>query len=148
MSSQGVGGIPFTYAPNNDGYRLLELPSELAAILDSPNAPTLYLETSPTTGLAVLRSPEHIYTLRQRNTSNSIILTQPTDHTVRNRSIDSDDQERDVSASPQKQGITAFATIHESIELIRQASDKPSDKAAAKPAVSMGKWHERFGKTR
>ncbi|KAL1901171.1 hypothetical protein Cpir12675_000661 [Ceratocystis pirilliformis] len=109
MSSQGAGSIPFTYTPNNDGYRLLELPSELAAMLDSPNAPT---------------------------------------NLTHDRLSYSDDQERDVSASPQKQGITAFATIHESIELIRQASDKPPDKAAAKPAVSVGKWHERFGKTR
>ncbi|KAL5601080.1 hypothetical protein BROUX41_005907 [Berkeleyomyces rouxiae] len=144
MSSQDTAGISFSHAPDHNGYRLLELPPELAALLDGPDAPVLCLETCPTTGSAVLRSPDQKYTLRQRNTSNSIILVAPKDRDEQLGPAASDGQAADGIENTPKPGLTAFATLHESIELIRESSDKP----AAKPANSVGKWHERFGRNR
>lgn len=39
MSSQNIAGIPLTHAPNGVGYRLIELPPELATLLESDNPP-------------------------------------------------------------------------------------------------------------
>jgi len=40
MSSQDNKGIPFSYAANGIGYKLLELPPELAELLEGANPPT------------------------------------------------------------------------------------------------------------
>jgi sister chromatid cohesion protein DCC1 len=39
MSSQNAAGVPLTHAPNGVGYRLLELPPELVALLESDEPP-------------------------------------------------------------------------------------------------------------
>ncbi|KUI53760.1 hypothetical protein VM1G_03843 [Cytospora mali] len=113
-------GIPLNHAPSGTGYKLLELPPELLALLESDNPPALRLEPSPTAGL--LKTPDDkTWSLRQKNTSNALIL---------------------LRASGQ-QTLDAVATVHETVELVPEAS------AAAVPVVAAkGKWHERFGKTR
>ncbi|KKA27284.1 hypothetical protein TD95_003473 [Thielaviopsis punctulata] len=139
MSTQGSQQIPFSHAPDGHGYRLLELPPELVALLEGLGAPLLYLETSPETANAVLRTPDHKYALRQRNTSNSIILASPTGTGT------------GASGDPASPGLAAFATVHESIELIRQGPDtKPGGGigGGVRHTGSMGKWHEKFGKGR
>ncbi len=40
MSSQDGAGIPLVHAPDGLGYRLLELPAELVALLEGDNPPT------------------------------------------------------------------------------------------------------------
>lgn len=47
MPSQDEDGIPLASAPDGRGYRLLELPPELEAILDSPNAPVYVYRVAP-----------------------------------------------------------------------------------------------------
>lgn len=128
LSSQSVAGIPLNHAPAAAaGYRLLELPPELLALLESDNPPALRLEPSPTAGL--LKTPDNrTWSLRQKNTSNALILLQasgpgtgPGGATV----------------------LSTVATLHESVELVPEA-----ESAAAPVVAAKGKWHEKFGKTR
>lgn len=39
MSSQDNKGLPLSHAPNNTGYKLLELPAEVLELLESDNPP-------------------------------------------------------------------------------------------------------------
>ncbi|ROW14065.1 hypothetical protein VPNG_04187 [Cytospora leucostoma] len=113
-------GIPLHHAPSGTGYKLLELPPELLALLESDDPPILRLEPSPTAGL--LKTPDNkTWSLRQKNTSNALILLQ----------------------AAEQGGLDAVATVHDTTELV------PEAEAAAAPVVAArGKWHERFGKTR
>ncbi|KAK4085389.1 uncharacterized protein Triagg1_379 [Trichoderma aggressivum f. europaeum] len=134
-SSQATQKIPLHHRPDDTGYRLIELPPELESLLESENAPVLTLESSPTS--ALLKTPDKTYSLRQKNTSNSVILLSPTS----------------TSTSPPDQAIAAISTIRETVEL------EPAPQAAAtgasssgggplKNTGSRGKWHEMFGKGR
>ncbi|KAK4032882.1 hypothetical protein C8A01DRAFT_50425 [Parachaetomium inaequale] len=125
MSSQDNTGIPLSHAPDGTGYKLLELPPELLELLESPDAPTLTLHPSPTA--ALLKTPSTTYSLRQKNTSNALILLAPT-------------SDGPTTAAA---GLSTIATVHETIELV------PEAEAAAAPAPkARGKWHEKFGRGR
>ena len=39
MSSQDNTGIPLAFAPDGQGYKLIELPPDLQNILEAPDAP-------------------------------------------------------------------------------------------------------------
>ncbi|KAK4465176.1 hypothetical protein QBC42DRAFT_261748 [Cladorrhinum samala] len=137
MSTQPNAGIPLFHKPSTTGYKLLELSPELVDLLESKDPPTLTI--SPSSSSAVLHAPsiDKSYSLRQKNTSNALILLSPT--TVTN-----------FSSSPPG-GITTIATVHETIELVPIATsttpggEKGTEAAAQKPR---GKWHEKFGKGR
>ncbi|KAH6895706.1 hypothetical protein B0T10DRAFT_478697 [Thelonectria olida] len=129
MSSQ-ARGAPVHHAPDAVGYRLIELPPELTSLLESDNAPALTLESSDSS--AILRTPNKTYALRQKNTSNALMLLAP--HTNRD--------------SPE-QGIAIVSTIRETVEL-EVVPDKTAAAggSAMKNLGSKGKWHERFGRNR
>ncbi|ODA77850.1 hypothetical protein RJ55_06452 [Drechmeria coniospora] len=127
MSSQNEG-IPLHLRPHDAGYRLIELPPELESMLESETAPVLTLESSDTS--AVLKTPSKSYTLRQKNTSNSLILL----------------SSPSSSSSPEP-GLSAIVTIHETVEL-DPIPDTPANQAPLKDTGSRGKWHEKFGKGR
>ncbi|ROW02103.1 hypothetical protein VSDG_02502 [Cytospora chrysosperma] len=122
LSSQDAKGIPLNHAPAGTGYKLLELPPELLALLESASPPAqLRLEPSPTAGL--LRAPDgRTWSLRQKNTSNALILLRADSHS---------------------HSLDAVATLHDTVELVPEA-----EAAAAPVLVAKGKWHERFGRTR
>ncbi|KAI0103665.1 hypothetical protein GGR51DRAFT_561597 [Nemania sp. FL0031] len=126
MSSQNDSGIPIFHAPDGIGYRLLELPPELLEALESANPPQLRLEAS--TSSAVLRSGSNSWGLRQKNTSNALILLKPGNMTVASSQI------------PQT-GLQAISTIHDTIELVPESADKPIQ-------ATKGKWHEKFSRGR
>ncbi|TQW00776.1 hypothetical protein V2A60_001819 [Cordyceps javanica] len=128
MSSQN-DGLPFYNAPDSSGFRLIEIPAELETLLEGPAPPVLYLETGPD-DMATLRSPEHTYNLRQKNTSNGLFLIKPYTPS---------------KASPQ-QGIAAIATIKETVELDRVNKLIIMDRTPT--TKSVGKWHEKFGRSR
>ncbi|KEY74334.1 hypothetical protein S7711_00491 [Stachybotrys chartarum IBT 7711] len=125
MSSQNKG-ISLRHTPDNIGYRLIEIPAELQELLESSTPPILSIEASDTA--AVLRTPNKAYSLRQKNTSNALMLLSP----------------HNSSDSPE-QTLAAISTIHETVEL--EEYREPEKKEAPKTKLS-GKWHERFGKTR
>ena len=90
----------------------------------TPPPPTS-LTLHPSPAAALLKTPSKTYSLRQKNTSNALILLVPT--------VTSD-------AAP---GLSAIATVHETIELVPEA--EAAAEAAPKPR---GKWHEKFGRGR
>ena len=93
----------------------------------SPDSLTL----ESTDAAALLKTPDKTYSLRQKNTSNALILLKP--HAPEN--------------SVPEQGMAAFSTIGETVEL-DPVSDAAARAPAAKPAANRGKWHERFGRNR
>ncbi|KAJ6786313.1 hypothetical protein PWT90_08749 [Aphanocladium album] len=128
MSSQNEG-LPFYNVPDSSGFRLIEIPPEIESLLEGPGAPVLYLEPGPD-DMATLRSPEHTYNLKQKNTSNGLFLIKP---------YTSD------ASSPQ-QGVAAIATVKETVELERV--NKMVVKEQRPITQKAGKWHEKFGRDR
>ncbi|KAI1079144.1 hypothetical protein F5B20DRAFT_180470 [Whalleya microplaca] len=126
MSSQNDTGIPLAHAPDGVGYRLLELPPELLALLESEDPPVLSLESS--TNSAVLKSGTQSWGLRQKNTSNALILLQPSETTG-------------LTSEMPETGLKAIATVHDTVELVPETTGKVAP-------VARGKWHEKFARGR
>ncbi|KAI9158236.1 DNA repair protein rhp42 [Paramyrothecium foliicola] len=97
MSSQEQG-IPLRHQPDDVGYRLIELPPDLQHLLESETAPVLTLESSPNS--AILRTPDKAYSLRQKNTSNAVIILSS-----------------NTSSADGQSSLAAISTIHETVEL-------------------------------
>ncbi|KAF3003643.1 hypothetical protein E8E13_007947 [Curvularia kusanoi] len=80
-TQQFDGGVPFAIAANAQKLQLLELPSEVAALLEGPNPPRLHLKSSAPASdrpaYAVLCTPNKTFHLRQVQTSNSLFVTEP-----------------------------------------------------------------------
>ncbi|KAL2121255.1 hypothetical protein VTJ04DRAFT_5282 [Mycothermus thermophilus] len=144
MSSQPTSGIPLFHAPDGTGYKLVELPPELAELLESQDPPTLTLHPSPTAALlktpATTTAPGKTYSLRQKNTSNALILLQPATTASANTAVD---QESETPAGP---GLHLISTIHETIELVPEAEG--GAKAGSEAPKPRGKWHEKFARGR
>ncbi|KAI1394006.1 uncharacterized protein F4822DRAFT_424463 [Hypoxylon trugodes] len=128
MSSQKDAGIPLNHAPNGIGYKLLELPPEVLALLESETPPVLTLESSANS--AILKTGTQSWALHQKNTSNALIILEPSEGTA---SLSS-------SQIPETT-LNAIATIHDTIELVSEPTGKPAP-------VARGKWHERFARGR
>jgi hypothetical protein len=86
----------------------------------------LRLESSATS--AVLKCGSKSWGLRQKNTSNALILLKPGDTAV-------------ASFQMPQTGLKAISTTHDTIELVLESADKPI------PATK-GKWHEKFARGR
>ncbi|KAK4126439.1 hypothetical protein N657DRAFT_688967 [Parathielavia appendiculata] len=134
MSSQDHAGILLSHSPDGTGYKLLELPPEVLELLESQDCPTLTLHPSPTA--ALLKTPAKTYSLRQKNTSNALILLSPTSN-----SSDRDNVRQEISQAAA--GLAIIATVHETVELVPEA-----DEAAAAAPKARGKWHEKFARAR
>ncbi|KPM45336.1 hypothetical protein AK830_g1136 [Neonectria ditissima] len=129
MSSQSRG-IPLRHIPDDAGYRLIELPPELLSLLESDTAPVLTLESSDTS--ALLKTPNKTYALRQKNTSNALMLLAPR-----------------PTPDSLEQAVAIVSTIRETVELEVVPDKTPSAASGGlKNTGSKGKWHERFGKNR
>jgi len=125
MSSQADAGVPLLHAPDGVGYKLLELPAELLALLESESPPVITIESGPTS--AVLKTPTQSWGLRQKNTSNALILLQA--------------EAGAFSSEIPAQRLKTISTLHDTIELVTE----PSAQAAS---AARGKWHEKFAKGR
>ncbi|EGO58929.1 hypothetical protein NEUTE1DRAFT_39623 [Neurospora tetrasperma FGSC 2508] len=166
MSTQLNAGIPLSHAPDGVGYKLLELPSELAELLESENPPTLTLHPSPTAALlkTTIDGLPKTYSLRQKNTSNGLILlspftttqTAPQPRPDNKQTTTEPGDEMDIEQEQQQEhqeeekgmgipipGLRTLTTLHETIELV------PEAEGASAPAVkARGKWHEKFARGR
>ncbi|KAJ4225600.1 hypothetical protein NW759_005293 [Fusarium solani] len=131
MSSQSRG-ITIQHTSSETNYRLIELPPELQSLLESDSAPILTLESSDTS--ALLKTPSKTYALRQKNTSNALMLLSPTPSTLENP----------------EQGISIVSTIRETVELevVPDKTAGTSGGATKSLGGAKGKWHERFGRNR
>ncbi|CAG9980528.1 unnamed protein product [Clonostachys byssicola] len=132
MSSSQTRGVPLFNLPDDVGYRLIELPPELQTLLESDQAPVLTLESSPSS--ALLRTADKTYALRQKNTSNALIILKP--HTP--------------DPSNPEEGMALISTIKETVDLeaVKDPATVLEPAGPAKNTGSKGKWHERFGRNR
>ncbi|KAI1381854.1 hypothetical protein F4677DRAFT_399921 [Hypoxylon crocopeplum] len=127
MASQSDTGIPLNHALDGIGYKLLELPPELLALLESENPPILTIESSSNS--AIVKSGSQSWALRQKNTSNALILLKSSEETA------------STSSQIQEAGLKAIATVHDTVELVSEPTGKPTP-------VARGKWHEKFARGR
>ncbi|EAW14449.1 putative sister chromatid cohesion protein Dcc1 [Aspergillus clavatus NRRL 1] len=87
MSTQAARSILFTHTSPQQGFRLLELPPELAELLTSKHAPTLELKSPAAQGGSAteardyvnLCTPTRTYRLRQVQSSNPLHILRPSD---------------------------------------------------------------------
>ncbi|KAI6715075.1 hypothetical protein PZA11_000053 [Diplocarpon coronariae] len=131
MATQYTTDIPFSSSHTQQAFKLLELPPDLLTLLESSDPPTLAITTSPTTGFALLSHGTQHYQMRQKNTSNPLLLLQPS----RTGPKQADDKEKFVS----QPSVTAVAKIEDTVELILQEGKKEA---------KVNKWHEKFAKSR
>lgn len=89
---------------------------------------SITLEPSDTAGL--LKAADKTYSLRQKNTSNALMLLSVNDGSL-------------SSSQMPEAGLNVIATLHETVELVPETAD-----AAAPAAVARGRWHEKFGRSR
>ncbi|KAI2618755.1 hypothetical protein GGR54DRAFT_141826 [Hypoxylon sp. NC1633] len=127
MSSQINTGILLSHALDGIGYKLLELPPELLALLESENPPVLTLESSSNS--AILKNGTQSWGLRQKNTSNALMILESSEPTT------------SASSPTLEVGLKAIATVHDTIEPVSEAAGKPAP-------VARGKWHEKFARGR
>ncbi|ERT02522.1 uncharacterized protein SPSK_05638 [Sporothrix schenckii 1099-18] len=138
MSSQDLSSaIPLVHASDGIGYRLIELPGELV------DDRTQWSLSSSADGLARLKAAGRTYALRQKNTSNALVLLRAGADTDANANAD-------ANGGLPKPTMSAIATVHETVELIEEKEPATSTFQAPKPvaAPARGKWHEKFGRTR
>ncbi|TVY50616.1 hypothetical protein LCER1_G008475 [Lachnellula cervina] len=137
MSTQYDVDIPFSANHNQQAFKLLELPPELLALLESDNPPAITINSSPATattpGYAILCSGDKKYQMRQKNTSNPIMILQP--------STTFPTEADDAATFIPVPSITTISKIEDTIELIVQ-------EAEAKAPPKFNKWHEKFAKSR
>ncbi|KAF7923455.1 uncharacterized protein EAE97_010893 [Botrytis byssoidea] len=158
--------IPLTANHTQQPFKLLELPPELLTLLESDVPPTLLLTSSPQpphhAHLLVSPSPssaststtpstttKKTYLLRQKNTSNPLMLLSPSTYSSSSSS----------TSTPQPQpSITRIGSISDTIELIEKEEeiiDGQEKHREKEPEVSkktttgkVNKWHEKFAKSR
>ncbi|KAI1266090.1 hypothetical protein F5Y18DRAFT_36812 [Xylariaceae sp. FL1019] len=126
MSTQTDTGVSVSHALDGVAYKLLELPPELLEALESDQPPELILESS--SPAAVLRHGSKSWNLRQKNTSNAIILLKPVHSTT---PVDSLTQTH----------FAIISTLHDTIELVTEST-------APTATTAKGKWHEKFARAR
>ncbi|OGM41537.1 sister chromatid cohesion protein Dcc1 [Aspergillus bombycis] len=128
MSTQAASSILFTHTSPQQGFKLLELPTELAELLTSKEAPTLELKSPTPQQLTTattdpenreyvnLCTPTKTYLVRQVQSSNSIHIIRPSDSGVQRGDInivggDEDDELNLVET------MTAIAKCGSTLEL-------------------------------
>ncbi|TGO37834.1 hypothetical protein BHYA_0088g00310 [Botrytis hyacinthi] len=157
--------IPFTANHTQQPFKLLELPPELLTLLESDVPPTLLITSSPqpphhahllvspsSTSTSTSTFTKKTYLLRQKNTSNPLMLLSPssTHHSSSTSSTS--------TPQPQPQpSITRIGSISDTIELIEkeeeingQENDKEKEPEVTKKTSTgkVNKWHEKFAKSR
>ncbi|KAF2248632.1 sister chromatid cohesion protein-like protein Dcc1 [Trematosphaeria pertusa] len=86
-TQQDERGVPLSVAHELQQFRLVELPPEIAELLEAPNPPALSIKSqapsapsgtpNPKAAYAVLCTQDKTFQLRQVQTSNSLFVTQP-----------------------------------------------------------------------
>lgn len=122
--------------PSSSTITLSRPPPSSNPTVDSMLTDRWSISSSSADGLARLRAAGKTYALRQKNTSNALVLLQAASS----------------SSSPTDDGLKptvwAIATVHETVELIEEKEETASQAAKPAAAPARGKWHEKFGKTR
>jgi hypothetical protein len=140
MSTQDSTSIPLSTAHVHAPYKLLELPPALLTLLESDSPPTLHLTPGTGTPHALLSTPTGTYRLQQKNTSNPLMLLQPSFSTEAG-SEGADSANSGVGCA----SVCVVARIEDTLELLPY--DAAAD-AAAPAKAKAGKWHEKFAASR
>jgi len=139
MSTQYVNDIPFSASHQQQAFKLIELPPELLTLLESDAPPTLTITSSAPTettpAYALLNTGTKTYQMRQKNTSNPIMIIQP--------SSTGPTEADDTTIFIPQPSVCSIAKIEDTIELIVQETE-----SAEKAAPKVNKWHEKFAKSR
>ncbi|PQE10165.1 sister chromatid cohesion DCC1 protein [Rutstroemia sp. NJR-2017a WRK4] len=145
MATQYEYDIPFSATHQQQAFKLLELPPELLALLESDAPPT------PPPSLTITSSPlpphhAHLsvsngktYLLRQKNTSNPIMILSPSTTFPSTE----DGHEDDGDSFVPRPAVTRIASVEDTIELIEKQEGAEKEKP-----VKVNKWHEKFAKSR
>ncbi|KFY16860.1 hypothetical protein V491_05200 [Pseudogymnoascus sp. VKM F-3775] len=139
MSTQDSTSIPLSTGHVHAPYKLLELPPDLLALLESDAPPTLHLTPGTGTPHAILTTPAGTYRLQQKNTSNPLMLLRP--------SISSEiggDGSDGADTGMARASVCVVARIEDTLELL--PCDPATDAAPMK--AKAGKWHEKFAASR
>ncbi|EKD12382.1 sister chromatid cohesion protein Dcc1 [Drepanopeziza brunnea f. sp. 'multigermtubi' MB_m1] len=138
MATQYTTDIPISSSHTQQAFKLLELPPELLSLLESENPPTLTITSSTSApSYAILTHGTNKYQMRQKNTSNPLLILQPS----RTGPTPVDDADGFVS----QPSVTAVAKIEDTVELILQEEAGPGEK---KKDAKVNKWHEKFARSR
>ena len=113
--------IPISSTSPQQPFKLLELPTELLALLESSDPPTLTLKSDPATSHALLCSPNATYRVQQKNSSNPLMILKP--------------------AAGADGGVTTISKIEDTLELLPYVEGEEK-------AVKKNKWHEKFAASR
>jgi sister chromatid cohesion protein DCC1 len=159
MPSQYSVDIPFSSSHLQQPFKLIELPPELQALVESDDSPTYVAPRSrPLIGrpplilpsrltitsfspspsapaYALLSAGKKTYQMRQKNSSNPIMILKPSSTAP----TPTDDPEIFIPAP----SVCSIARIEDTIELIPQEPEK-AEKAMSK----VNKWHEKFAKSK
>ncbi|KAG9240237.1 hypothetical protein BJ878DRAFT_527340 [Calycina marina] len=139
MSTQYDNDISFSASQAQQPLKLMELPPELLALLESDSPPTLTITSSEATstapGYALLNTGSKTYQLRQKSTSSPIIIVQP--------STTGPTEADDLTTFIPQPSLCTIAKVEDTIELIVQEPD-----VLAKAPPKVNKWHEKFAKSR
>ncbi|KFY84905.1 hypothetical protein V500_08893 [Pseudogymnoascus sp. VKM F-4518 (FW-2643)] len=140
MSTQDSTSIPLSTAHVHAPYKLLELPPDLVALLESDSPPTLHLTPGTGTPHALLSTPTGTYRLQQKNTSNPLMLLRPS------ISSEAGSEGGDgADGGPGCASVCVVARIEDTLELLPY---DPAAEAAAPAKAKAGKWHEKFAASR
>uniref|UniRef100_A0A0B7K160 Uncharacterized protein n=1 Tax=Bionectria ochroleuca TaxID=29856 RepID=A0A0B7K160_BIOOC len=122
MSSSQTRGVP-----------LFNLPDDVATG-SSSSLPSFKPSLKATRPPSLLRTADKTYALRQKNTSNALIILKP--HTP--------------DPSNPEEGMALISTIKETVDLeaVKDPAAVLEPAGPAKNTGSKGKWHERFGRNR
>ncbi|CAK7562369.1 MAG: hypothetical protein SEPTF4163_000211 [Sporothrix epigloea] len=131
-------GIPLVHAADGIGYRLIELPAELV------DDHTEWSLSSSADGLAQLCAAGRTYALRQKNTSNALVLLKATKAASPVPRSSSPGASQDLLQST----VSVIATVHETVELVEEKEPSSTHAPKASAAPARGKWHEKFGQMR
>lgn len=93
---------------------------------------SLQLETDPKTSLALLSTPGLKYRVQQKNSSNKILILNPTTtrSSIPNMTLDTEEP-----------AVTIISKIEDTLELLEYKEEDVKEK-------KVNKWHEKFAKGR
>ena len=125
--------FPFCSSNNPQPFKLLDLPPSLLSLLeDSGSRPsTLQLATSSTSSQALLKTPTATYELRQKNTSNPLMVLAPSNT-------------GDGDAVENVAGVSIIGKCEDTIELIEAKEGEKAE--VVTEGKKKGKWHEKFAR--
>ncbi|CAK7270082.1 hypothetical protein SEPCBS57363_003921 [Sporothrix epigloea] len=132
-------GIPLGHAADGIGYRLIELPAELV------DDHTEWSLSSSADGLAQLRAAGRTYALRQKNTSNALVLLKATKVAS---PVSGPSSPGASSHDSFESTVSVIATVHETVELVEEKEPSSTHAPKTPAAPARGKWHEKFGQMR